>query len=603
MPQNTNSMEIVLNARQTNLLAKVLLLFVIVCVSGLFTLSSNGQTTQIVPITEDSTQSNIKQKKIAVRQGKMLEQKVEEVSELQAKSQLLTTTGAARNLPGFLVNTLPRNDDGSTSAVTLPFAINYFGVNFTQTYVNNNGNITFTGPLSTFTPFGLVNTNTPIIAPYFADVDTRNTTSGVVTYGVDTVNGRQAFGVNYFNVGYYSSNADKLNTFQLILINRSDTGAGNFDIEFNYEQIQWETGDASSGTGGLGGSPARVGYANGTTQPGASYEQPGSAVTLALLDSNAQTGLTRNSLNSNGQIGRYVFPVRTGTVSTAPHQYDFNGDNRDDLGFFRPSATTDPDFYILNSAGGFLGYNWGGPGDISVIADYDADSKADIAVWRPSNGTWYVIRSANSTVGIQQHGATGDIPVPADYDGDGRADYAYWRAGAAATISILQSSNNTTRTELFGQTGDVPLAGNFDGDNKADPAVYRNAAIGSQCYFYFRGSLGNPSGATTYIPWGTTGDIQVAADYDGDGKVDPSVFRPSTREWLIKQTATGQSTGRIFGLPTDLLVPGDYDGDNKADIAIFRDGVWWINQSSNGVVRIQQYGITGDKPIQLGNLR
>jgi hypothetical protein len=161
---------------------------------------------------------------------------------------------AILNLPGFTVNTIGRTDDGSSGAITLPFTPNFFGVVEHSVYVNNNGNITFDGPLSTFTPFPLTTTAHQIIAPFFADVDTRNSGSGVVTYGTDTVNGHTAFGVDYFNVGFYSEEIGKLDTFQVILVDRSDTGSGNFDIEFNYGQIQWETGDLSGGSGGLGGA-------------------------------------------------------------------------------------------------------------------------------------------------------------------------------------------------------------------------------------------------------------------------------------------------------------------------------------------------------------
>ena len=84
-----------------------------------------------------------------------------------------------------------------------------------------------------------------------------------MTSGTGSVDGHLAFGVNWINVGYFNSNTDKLNRFQLILIDRSDTGPGNFDFEFNYDKIQWETGDAD-GSGGLGGISARVGYSNGS---------------------------------------------------------------------------------------------------------------------------------------------------------------------------------------------------------------------------------------------------------------------------------------------------------------------------------------------------
>jgi trimeric autotransporter adhesin len=242
----------------------------------------------------------------------------------------LTGNGAIRHLPGFTANVLPPDDDGSSIQINLPFAINFFGTTFNSLFVNNNGNVTFGTALAEFTPSGL-NTNNggiPIIAPFWADVDTSaavpgsqdpgSPPSGVVTFGVDTVNGHPAFGVNYENVGYFSFHSDKLNSFQLILIDRSDTGiAGAFDMEFNYDKIQWEAGDESDGSDGLctvASECAAVGYSNGTGNPGTNFQLPGSFTIGALLDSGpAATSLIHNSLN-NPMIGRYLFQVRNGSV-------------------------------------------------------------------------------------------------------------------------------------------------------------------------------------------------------------------------------------------------------------------------------------------------
>ena len=79
---------------------------------------------------------------------------------------------AVRNLTGCTANTLPANDDGSTGAVPIGFTADFFGNPFTQLFVNNNGNVTFDGPLGKFTPFDLTTTGDVIIAPFFADVDT-----------------------------------------------------------------------------------------------------------------------------------------------------------------------------------------------------------------------------------------------------------------------------------------------------------------------------------------------------------------------------------------------------------------------------------------------
>jgi len=228
------------------------------------------------------------------------------------------SVNAAAIRPGFDASTLAANDDGSTGLVPIGFNVNFFGITFNNLYVNNNGNVTFDGPLGTFTPFDLTSTGRQIIAPFFADVDTR--LGDVVTYDGGTVDGRTAFGVNWVNVRHFTVNDAgeglPTNSFQLVLIDRSDIASGDFDIEFNYDQILWEAGTASgSDSAGLGGFSARVGFSNGTGNPGTFYELPGSAINGAFLDSNLVTGLIHNSLNSNVD-GRYLFQARSGTIPT-----------------------------------------------------------------------------------------------------------------------------------------------------------------------------------------------------------------------------------------------------------------------------------------------
>lgn len=228
--------------------------------------------------------------------------------------------------PGFDSNTLAPNDDDSTiPAVNLGFSgdgkIKFFSFETTEAYVNNNGNISFDNPLATFTPFDLSTTNRQIIAPFFADVDTRFT-GMPVTYGTGTVDGRDAFGVNWVMVdcnGVATPNPPPFtvfNTFQLILIERFDTGSMNFDIELNYDSINWETGDVNDVADCLGGSSARIGYSDGTLAN--SFEFPGSAVNGAFLDSGpVATSLIQNSLNSP-ELGRYIIPVRNGIPNPEP---------------------------------------------------------------------------------------------------------------------------------------------------------------------------------------------------------------------------------------------------------------------------------------------
>ena len=212
-----------------------------------------------------------------------------------------------------LTETLAPNDDRSSGPVEIGFTVNFFGNTDDTLFVNNNGNVTLDQPLASFTPFDLTSTNREIIAAFFADVDTRGG-NGTVTYGQTMVDGRDAFAVTYDEVGYYDRRSDRRNTFQIVLIDRSDTGAGNFDIEFNYDQIQFETGEASGGTDGLGGSSARVGFSNGSGVEGTFFELAGSAVNGAFLDGSASgLALIANMLNSE-VAGRYVFFARNGDI-------------------------------------------------------------------------------------------------------------------------------------------------------------------------------------------------------------------------------------------------------------------------------------------------
>jgi len=215
---------------------------------------------------------------------------------------------------GLFTNVLPANDDGSTGLVNLGFTANINSTNFTQTYVNNNGNITFTNPLGTFTPSAISGgAFGPIIAAFFADVDTRAAGSLPVTYGSTTLGGFNVFGVDYIHVGVFPSQPI-FNDFQMILTDRSDTGAGNFDIQFNYDTVVWEAGTASNApAGGLGGTSALVGY---WTSPTSNFTLPGSLVNGALVNG-GPNALISHSLNSN-ILGQYNFQVRNGTVITPP---------------------------------------------------------------------------------------------------------------------------------------------------------------------------------------------------------------------------------------------------------------------------------------------
>jgi hypothetical protein len=230
--------------------------------------------------------------------------------------------GAAAAIELFVLpDALSPNDDGSSAAVPIGFPINFFGVTHTELFVNNNGNVTLDAALSAFTPFGLAATRQAIIAPFYADVDTRAPGSGIVRFGTPPSR-PDLFVVNWFSVGYFEQHDDKLNRFQLILQDLSAVPGfipGDFRIVFNYDRILWETGDASGGTNGLGGSSARVGFSNGSGQPGTFFELLGSGQNGALLDGGSLSlvGNKVPAADLSLPMGRYQLVVQNGAVAQA----------------------------------------------------------------------------------------------------------------------------------------------------------------------------------------------------------------------------------------------------------------------------------------------
>lgn len=214
---------------------------------------------------------------------------------------------------GSNAHVLRASDDGSTGPIDLRFPANFFGTFYTRLYINTNGSVTFDSPLHRYLPFDLVAGRTPIIAPFLADVDTRAAASGRVRYGTVRFDGHLAFCVNWIAVGYSHQRTDKLNSFQLLLVDRNDTGLGNFDIVMNYDRLQWESGGASGGNGGLGGQAAGAGFSAGTGKAETFFGFPGSRVIGALLDGNTKTGLTHTRHNSH-LLGRHLFRMRNGVL-------------------------------------------------------------------------------------------------------------------------------------------------------------------------------------------------------------------------------------------------------------------------------------------------
>ena len=200
---------------------------------------------------------------------------------------------------------LPVNDDGSSlvdMSAVFEEGLNFFGEEYdaSQIYVNTNGNITFGSGLSQYTPSGISAGSTPMIAAFWADVDTR---AGQPIY-VDVDAEADVVTITWEDVGFYDQHAEPSNSFQMQLYDR---GEGDFDIVFRYEDINWSAGTASGGDEetGLGGTPARAGYSAGNSADFFELPQSGNESAITNLE---------NTTGNTGVEGLWVFEVRNGAI-------------------------------------------------------------------------------------------------------------------------------------------------------------------------------------------------------------------------------------------------------------------------------------------------
>jgi len=131
----------------------------------------------------------------------------------------------------------------------------------------------------------------------------------------------------------------------------------------------------------------------------------------------------------------------------------------------------------------------------------------------------------------------------------------------------------------------------FDGDGKTDIGIFR-PSVGE---WWINRSSNN---STFALQFGTSTDKIVSADFTGDGKTDVAFWRPSTGEWFVLRSEDSSFFAFPFGTAGDVPVPADYDGDGKADAAVFRESsLTWFIQKSSGGTDIIGFGAVGDKPV------
>lgn len=230
------------------------------------------------------------------------------------------------------------NDDGSSPLINIPFNFNFYGQTYTSFYINNNGNITFVNSLFSFSSNAFPSSPDQIIAPFWADVDTRDN-NGQVVYKITP----NAIYINWEGVGYYSQQGDKLNTFQLIMSDGTDPAIpdGN-NVAFCYQDMQWTAGSASSGVNGFGGIPATCGANKGDNLAYfliARFDHAGNDFDGALGNPDGISWLDNKSFFFDVTNSGNVPPIPEGVAACDTFRICSFGDTADiSINFFAPEA-------------------------------------------------------------------------------------------------------------------------------------------------------------------------------------------------------------------------------------------------------------------------
>jgi len=237
----------------------------------------------------------------------------------------------------------------------------------------------------------------------------------------------------------------------------------------------------------------------------------------------------------------------------------------------------------------------------------------------PFGSYFYILQSMSGTLRTEQFGQTGDDPaVVGDYDGDRKADVAVYRCppvGSPGQCFFFYRGSNANPMGIitfvpwgFGQQFDFfPLIGDFDGDGKNDFCIQRTlpgAAPAGQFVL-----LRSSDGGVEYVAWGLNNDIIVPGDYDGDGRDDFCVSRTETvfgvpgRSYYVLERDGGGTGGNPirWGVAGDIRAPGDYDGDGKTDFAVWRPSpapaTFYVRRSSDFSLQQFQWGLVGDGAV------
>ncbi len=335
---------------------------------------------------------------------------------------------------------------------------------------------------------------------------------------------------------------------------------------------------------------------------------------IARLNADGSLDTAFNPVINSGEIYT-IFVQPNGQIMVGGSFSGVNGFNRTNFVRLNADGTLDSTFNagsisyitrIIQQPDGKYLILLNGFATNPTIAKRNADGTVDVFQIIAISGTikeFFLQSNGKILVG-------GSFFVPkqnlARYNSNGVIDSTFLSTGANNTVNAIVGQangriliggnfitvNNILRSGL-GRISAVPVRVPFDydGDGRADVSVFRP----SENKWYV---LKSSDGVVIQQVFAVAGDVPVPADFDGDRKTDFAIFRSTGDWWSLASSNNAQVTASL-GLSTDIKLPSDFDGDGRADYIIFRpsNNFWYRLSSANGASSNKQFGLAGDKPV------
>ena len=172
-----------------------------------------------------------------------------------------------------------------------------------------------------------------------------------------------------------------------------------------------------------------------------------------------------------------------------------------------------------------------------------------------------------------------------------KREMALYRPGNATFYIRHGAADARTGEVPFGAAGDIAFFADFSGDGKREPGVYRKGQ-----WLISTHADGKPD--LTLAFGGQAGDVPVVGDLDGDGRADVAVFRAG--DWYVRATRNpAVSLILHFGAAGDVPLLADFNGDGKLDLVVYRNGQWFVDLDRDGKADLEFGfgGAAGDRPL------